>query len=91
MATTKITITLPDHQLAEIRKLVADKKSGSVSGFIRHAVDKLLQNDAEFLAMIEQALLETGGPITPKETAWARKVLTPKKRKAKPSKPRQVA
>jgi Arc/MetJ-type ribon-helix-helix transcriptional regulator len=86
MATTKITITLPDHQLAEIRKRVKRRKSESVSGFIQHAVKKSLDNDAEFRAMIDEMLQETGGPVTPKERAWARKMLTPRKRAAKPRK-----
>jgi len=83
MATTKITITLPDHQLAEIRKRVKGRKSESVSGFIQHAVRRSLDNEAEFLAMLEQGLNETGGPLTPKERAWARKMLTPRKPRTK--------
>ena len=35
MATTKITITLPDEQIHSIRELVAAGKEGSVSTFIK--------------------------------------------------------
>ena len=43
--------------LCPISKRVAVKKSVSVSRFIQRAVEKSLQNDAEFLAMTEQAML----------------------------------
>lgn len=92
MATTKITITLPDSQLAEVRKRVAARKSASVSGFVQQAVQKSLDEAAEFREMLEKSLMETGGPLTAKERAWARKVLTARKpdrqitnRRSKPS------
>jgi Arc/MetJ-type ribon-helix-helix transcriptional regulator len=86
MATTKITITLPDRQIEEIRKRVAAQESASVSGFIQQAVQKSLENAAEFRAMVEEALNATGGPLTPKERAWARRMLSPRKRGARPRK-----
>jgi Arc/MetJ-type ribon-helix-helix transcriptional regulator len=84
MATSKITITLPDRQLEEIRKRVTARESASVSGFIRQAVQKSLENATEFRAIVDQALNATGGPLTPKERAWARRMLSPRKRGAKP-------
>jgi Arc/MetJ-type ribon-helix-helix transcriptional regulator len=86
MATTKITITLPDPQLEEIRKRVAAQESPSVSGFIQQAVQKSLENAAQFRAMLEEALKETGGPLKPGERAWARKVLSGRNRGTKPRK-----
>jgi Arc/MetJ-type ribon-helix-helix transcriptional regulator len=86
MATTKITITLPDLQLEEIRKRVAAQESASVSGFIQQAVQKSLENAAEFRAIVDQALKATGGPLTPKERAWARRMLSPQRRRVKPRK-----
>jgi Arc/MetJ-type ribon-helix-helix transcriptional regulator len=79
MATKKITITLPVGQLEEIRKRVAARESASLSGFIQKAVEKSLQNAAEFRAMVDEALMETGGPLTAKERAWAKKMLSPQK------------
>src|SRR6185437_9527745 len=38
MATTKVTITLQDEQLEEIRALVNAGEAASVSGFVQHAV-----------------------------------------------------
>jgi Arc/MetJ-type ribon-helix-helix transcriptional regulator len=86
MATTKVTITLPDHQFEEIRKRVAAQDSPTVSGFIQQAVQKSLDNAAEFRSMVEQALKETGGPLKPKERAWARKMLSARKHVTKPRK-----
>ncbi len=83
MATTKITITLPDRQLEEIRKRVADRDAPTVSGFIQQAVQKSLENAAEFRAMVKEALEETGGPLKSKERAWARRMLSARKRGAK--------
>jgi Arc/MetJ-type ribon-helix-helix transcriptional regulator len=34
MATTRITVTLPDEQIHSIPELVAAGKAGSVSGFV---------------------------------------------------------
>jgi Arc/MetJ-type ribon-helix-helix transcriptional regulator len=86
MATTKITITLPDSQLNEIRKRVAAQESPTISGFIQQAVQKCLENAAEFRAMVEEGLQATGGSPKPKERAWARKMLSAGKRGAKPTK-----
>lgn len=86
MATVKITITLPDRQIEEIRKRVAAGEQTSVSGFIQHAVQKSLDSAIEFRAMVDEALNATGGALTPKERAWARRMLAPRKRGAKPQK-----
>ncbi len=86
MASTKITITLPNRQLQEIRKHVAAQEYASISGFIQQAVQKSLENAAEFRAMVEQALDATGGPLTAKERAWARRMLGTRKRGARPRK-----
>jgi Arc/MetJ-type ribon-helix-helix transcriptional regulator len=79
MATSKITITLPDRQLEEIRKRVAAQNSPNVSGFIQQAVQKSLDNAAEFRAIVKEALEETGGPLKPKERVWARRMLSARK------------
>ena len=83
MATTKITVTVPDAQLKEIRKRVSDQEAASVSGFVQQAVQKSLENEAEFRAMINEGLAATGGPLTVSERAWARKMLRSRERGAK--------
>ena len=86
MATTKITITLPDPQIEEIRKRVAGHESPSISGFVQQAVQKSLENAAAFRAMVDEGLQATGGPAKPKERAWARRMLSARKRGGKPPK-----
>ena len=75
MATTKVTITLEDEQLAAIRDLVASGKAESVSGFVKHAVNVSLADVAGWGAMLGLALEQTGGPLSAKERAWADSVL----------------
>ena len=79
MATTKITITLPNDQLQEIRTLVEAGTSPSISAFVKHAVGVALLDAAGWKEMLEQALAETGGPLTKKERDWADSILAPKK------------
>jgi Arc/MetJ-type ribon-helix-helix transcriptional regulator len=71
MATTKVTITVPDEQLAEIKKRVGAREASSVSDFIQNALQKSFENEAVFRAMIQEGLAATGGPLTAKERAWA--------------------
>ena len=86
MATRKITITLPDRQLQEIRKRVAAQEFPTISGFIQQAVQKSLENAAAFRAMIDEGLNATGGPPKRSERAWARRMLSARKRGGKPRK-----
>jgi len=81
MATTKITITLPDDQVEEIRALVAAGEAASVSAFVKHAVGVALFDAAGWREMLEDALRQTGGPLTKKERAWADALLSPEVRK----------
>lgn len=78
MATTKVTITLDDDQLASVRKLVAERKADSVSGFVKHAVTVALADVAGWGTLLGAALAETGGALTAKERAWADSVLKPR-------------
>jgi Arc/MetJ-type ribon-helix-helix transcriptional regulator len=77
MATTKVTITLEDNQLAEVRALVAAGAAASVSSFVKHAVGVALFDAAGWSEMLEDALRQTGGPLTKKERAWADALLSP--------------
>ena len=75
MATTKLTITLDDGQLASVRRVVASGKASSISGFVKHAVEVALSDVAGWQAMLDEALQQTGGALTKKETDWADGVL----------------
>ena len=81
MATSKITVTIPNEQLAEIRALVAAGASASISGFVKHAVGIALFDAAGWRDMLKDALQQTGGPLTKKERAWADALLSPGRRK----------
>ncbi len=88
MATRKITITLRDDQITEVRALVTAGQAASVSAFVQHAVGLALSDAAGWREMLEDALQETGGPLSKKERAWADALLSPReeKRRAKKGK-----
>jgi Arc/MetJ-type ribon-helix-helix transcriptional regulator len=70
MVTTKVTITLPTKQIDEIRALVAAGSATSLSGFVKHAVTMALADAQGWRKMLQDALDETGGPLTKHEKAW---------------------
>ncbi|MFN0091957.1 MAG: toxin-antitoxin system antitoxin subunit [Acidimicrobiales bacterium] len=71
MASRKITITLDEDQVQQIRNLVGAGRAASVSGFVQHAVGVALDDVAGWGAMLAQALDATGGPMSADERAWA--------------------
>ena len=88
MATTKIAVTLPDQQLRDIRALVAAGQSGSISAFVKHAVDIALFDAAGWQEMLAGALQQTGGPLTNKERGWADSIPSPRQAKRRSPKPK---
>jgi hypothetical protein len=78
MATTKVTITLEDEQLAAIHALMQSGQAQSVSGFVKHAVAVSLSDAAGWDVLLGTALEETGGPMTAKERTWADSILRPR-------------
>jgi len=81
MATRKITITVGDDQIQEIRALVTAGQAASISGFVQHAVRVALSDAAGWKEMLEEALQQTGGPLTQKERAWADTLLSTREEK----------
>ena len=81
MATRKITITLGDKQLQEVRALVAAGQAASISAFVQHAVGVALSDAAGWREMLEEALQQTGGPLTQKERVWADALLSTREEK----------
>ena len=75
MATKKITITLDEAQLDQIRSLVRAQTAPSVSGFVQHAVAIALDDVAGWEAMLAEALRQTGGALSADERAWADDVM----------------
>jgi Arc/MetJ-type ribon-helix-helix transcriptional regulator len=76
MATSKITITLHDDQVKDIRALVGAGQAASVSAFVQHAVGVALSDAAGWKEMLEDALQQTGGALTKKERGWADALLS---------------
>jgi Arc/MetJ-type ribon-helix-helix transcriptional regulator len=84
MATRKITVTLGDDDISEVRALVAAGQARNVSAFVQHAVRVALSDAAGWRAMLKDALQETGGALTPKERAWADTLLSAREEKKRP-------
>ncbi len=89
MATSKITVTLKDEQVDEIRKLVAAGEAANISAFVQHAVHLALHDAAGWQQLLDNAIAQTGGPLTKEERSWADGILghqegkkLPRKRKA---------
>jgi len=81
MATTKITVTLEDDQVAAVRNLVSAGHAANVSAFVQHAVRIALSDVAGWQMMLKETLEQTGGPLTKKERAWADSILKPRAQK----------
>jgi Arc/MetJ-type ribon-helix-helix transcriptional regulator len=75
MATRKVTVTLEVSQVARIGVLVAEGVSGSVSGFVQHAVSTALDDLAGWDAVLGEGLASSGGELSADERAWADRVL----------------
>ena len=82
MATKKVTVTLDEAQLDQIRSLVRAGTAPSVSGFVQHAVGVALDDVAGWGAMLAEALRGTGGEMSHEERAWADGVLGTNSRSA---------
>jgi Arc/MetJ-type ribon-helix-helix transcriptional regulator len=85
MASKKLTITLDEEHVEQIRNLVSTGRAASVSGFVQHAVGVALDDVAGWGAMLAQALAETGGPMSADERAWADEALGVPKRRRRPA------
>ena len=91
MATTKLTVTLPDEQLTTIRQWVSTGQVASISAFVKRAVDTALADATAWDLALQQALEATGGPLPPKERAWADSDLVPPPKPKRPSRRRSAA
>ena len=75
MSTVKVTVTLGEEELAQVRALVKKGQVANVSAFVQHAVRQSLDDAASLAEDLAEALEATGGPRTPEEIAWAKKVI----------------
>ncbi len=69
MATVKVTVTLQEEQLAEIRELVDRGQASSVSGYVQSAVCDSLDVVEGWKQMLSE-VLEEHGPPTEAEQRW---------------------
>lgn len=82
MATRKVTVTLNEAQIEQIKRLIETGTAPSVSGFVQHAVSVSLDDIAGWGALLAEALRETGGPLSGDERSWADDLLgTPRRRR----------
>lgn len=67
--TQKIAVSLPDEQLASIRRAVAEGRAASVSGFISSAVARAEREDSllDLLNDLDREL----GAVAPADLMWA--------------------
>lgn len=72
--TTKIAVSLPDHLVAAARAAVADGRAASVSAYVAAALEAYT-DDRRAIALLDDILAQTGGPVTAAEQAWADEIL----------------
>ena len=78
MTAAKIAITLPEEQVARVRRAVRAGLADSVSGYIARALSE--QERRESLHAIVRDLIDQFGEPTQKETAWAKRALARRNR-----------
>lgn len=71
----KLAVSMSAALLRRVKRVVAQKRSKSVSAYVEHAVAAQLASEAHFDVLLEEALRETGGAATRTERARARKLL----------------
>lgn len=71
--TTKITVSLPDEQVAELKAAVRAGRARSVSALVTQALADHRQSDTldDLLAHLERV----HGPVPEADRAWARQAL----------------
>lgn len=73
--TRKVTVTLTLDQVAQIKTLVGAGRAETMSGFVQHAVDLALSDDAAWAETLSEMLAASGGPMTDSEREWADGIL----------------
>lgn len=70
----KVAVTLDPNLVRAARQAVAQGRAASVSGYVEEALRARAESD-DLASMLEEMLVETGGPPTAEERAWADRVL----------------
>lgn len=74
MTVEKITISIPKETLAQARGAIRHGKARSLSAYFASAVQQKVKDD-DLVAMLDDMLKATGGPLTPAENREAERVL----------------
>jgi Arc/MetJ-type ribon-helix-helix transcriptional regulator len=74
MTKAKIAITLPRPLLANARRAVKNGRADSVSAYVVSALEEKAKLD-DLKAMLDDMLLETGGPLTQTERREAERMV----------------
>jgi Arc/MetJ-type ribon-helix-helix transcriptional regulator len=74
MTVEKITISLPKETVAKARGAIRRGRAKSMSAYIAKAVQQQTDDD-DLLAMLDEILEKSGGPMTPTEIRHADRVL----------------
>ncbi len=77
MTTTKIAVSLPTSLVVKAKQAVRRGRAASVSAYVAAAMAE--KNQAETLAeMLDEMLVETGGPMTGRERREVEALLGPR-------------
>lgn len=74
MTKAKIAVTLPRPLLAKAQRAVKEGRAESVSAYVTAALEEKTKLD-DLKGMLDEMLMETGGPITPAERREAERML----------------
>lgn len=74
MTTRKIAVSLPAGLVEQAQRAVAEGRSSSVSAYVARALEEQTKLD-DLASLLEQMLVETGGPLTAAERKAADRAL----------------
>lgn len=70
----KIAVSLPLRAAESARRAVKEGRAASVSAYIAEAIDEKTKRES-LDELLDQWLIESGGPMTAEERRWADRVL----------------
>ena len=74
MTQAKIAVTLPPEVVKRMRRAVRQGQAASVSAYVAKALEERSTLD-DLASMLDQMLVETGGPLTAREERTADEAL----------------
>lgn len=74
MTTSKIAVSLPAQLVEQAQRAVAEGRASSVSAYVAEALEEKTKLD-DLASLLEEMLVETGGPLTADERTRADRAL----------------